>query len=497
MPMKKGTLLVIAVFAILLAIVLATRERQVSVGVRKLALPAIDKDKVVGIEIAGPKAASLKKEGDGWTVADPAKPDQKHPADEQQINSALDAYKEIKVEDLISDKPEKLPEYELDDAKSLKVKIISQAGPSVDLVLGKPAKGGGVYIREPKSNAVFTAQGRFQWMIRKDANAWRKRSIISAKLDDVTEFAVQPKDSDSYVLLKDGGEGGGWKLKEGTKLPDGFRYDPSAGQGMVQQFVNLRAQDFIDSPGIEESLGFAGPHSIVEAKLKDGKQLKLHLGKEQEAKENATKAVAARLEGDPQLYLLPSYSANILSKRAIDLRNLSLLSFDTQKVTKVSVVSPGKQTVVAKEGDTWKVIEPKKLPPGFDFDPGRVTAQLNTLRGLKASRLIDGKVDPAQSGLSKPTTSVDLTLEGGAHQWVKFGKEAKGDKGKEVYVKGSADALTYAIFEGARSRFDSGVEMFKKLPPPPPNAGGMRGLENLPPDVRAKIEAQLRQQQHP
>src|SRR5215510_5902174 len=127
--MKKGTLIVIVVFAALLAIVLATRERQVSVGVRKLELPTIDKEKVIGVEVGGPKAASLKKEGTGWTVADPAKPDQKHPADEQQINAALDAYKELKFDDLISDKPERHAEYDLDDSKSLKVRIISQGAP--------------------------------------------------------------------------------------------------------------------------------------------------------------------------------------------------------------------------------------------------------------------------------------------------------------------------------------------------------------------------------
>src|SRR5215813_4742985 len=156
--MKKGTLIVIGVFVILLVIVLATRERQVSVGVRKLDLLPIDKEKVVAIEIAGPKAASLKKENAGWTVTDPAKPNDKRPADEQQINAALDAYKELKVDELISDKPERHAEYELDDSKSLKVKIVSQGAPSVDLLVGKPTKSGGVYLREPKSSSVFAAQ---------------------------------------------------------------------------------------------------------------------------------------------------------------------------------------------------------------------------------------------------------------------------------------------------------------------------------------------------
>ncbi len=491
--MKKGTLILIGVFAVLLVIVLATRERQVSVGVRKLELPAIDKDKIVALEISGAKVASLKKDGTSWTVADPGKPDKRYPADEQQINSSLEAYKQLKVEDLISDRAERHAEYELDDAKSLKVKMVGQGTPTVELLVGKAAKSGGVYLREPKSNAVFAAQGSFGWMMRKDANAWRKRSIISAKLEDVAEVSVQPKDGDAYGLIS--GEGG-WKLKEGAKLPEGFRYDASAAQGLVQQLINLRAQDFIDSPGSDESLGFAGRHSIVEAKLKDGKEVKLHLGKEQEGKENTGKAVAARLEGDAQAYLVPSYTANVLNKRASDLRDLSLVSFDPQKVTRLSVLSSGKKTVVAKEGDSWKVIEPKKLPAGFDFDASRVTAQLNMIRALKASRLIGDKAEAARSGLSNPTTTVDLTIEGNGHQLLKFGKEAKPDKPKEVYVKGSTDTFTYAISEAVRSRFDAGVEMFKKLPPPPNmGRGGMQGLESLPPDVRAKIEAQLRQHQ--
>jgi hypothetical protein len=494
--MKKGTLIAVAVFGMLLLVVLLTRERQVSVGVRKLELPALDKDKVVGIELSGAKTASLKKDAGGWTVADPGKPDQKHPADEQQITAALDAYKELRVQDLISDKAEKLPEYELEDAKALKVKILNQGGPAVEVVLGKAAKNGGVYLREPKNNAAYTAQGRFQWMIRKDLNAWRKRSFFTAKLDDLEEVSVHPKEGDSYVLIK--GDGGGWKLKDQSKLPESFRFDPSAAQGLVQQFTNLRAQDFIDSPGSDESQGLDGPHTFLEAKFKDGKAIKLHLGKE-EAKENATKAVVARLEGDPQVYLLPSYTATVLSKRATDLRDLTLLSFDPQKVTKVFLVSSGKKTVLAKDGDAWKVIEPKKMPRGFEFDPAQVASQLNILRGLRATRVIEGKVEPAQSGLAKPTTAVDLSLEGGSHQLLRFGREAKkGDQGQEVYVKGSADGLTYAIYEGARARFDSGIELFKKPPAPAPNmsAGGIRGLESLPPDVRAKIEAQLRQQQH-
>jgi len=497
--MKKTTLLVLGVFVVLLVVFFATREREVSVGVRKLELPQIDKDKVVAVEISGAKSATLKKEVGGWTVADPAKPDQKHPADETQVNSALDALKEMKVQDLISDKAERQAEYETDDAKGLKLKVASAGAPSLDLVIGKSAKTGGVYIRKANESATYVAQGRFQWLFRKDVNGWRKRAIFDLKPDQISELTVRPKGAEPYVIQAKG-EGGGWFLKEGTPLPPGFRFDASAAQGSVQQFASLRAQDFVDAAANDESLGLSGEHTVLEAQLKDGKKIALHIGKEYESKDVPTKgAVAARVEGDPQVYLIPKYSATNLSRKATDLRDLTLLSFDPQKATKVTIQSPGKKTVVVKDGGAWKVVEPKKLPSGFDFDPGQVQGQLQMLKSLRASHVLEQAPTPAQSGLARPTTTVDIAVEGGPSQSLRFGKELKTDKGaKEAYVKGSADNLTYAIYDAARTRYETGIELFKKPPPPPPNmGGGMRGLENLPPDVRQKIEAQLRAQQRP
>jgi hypothetical protein len=195
--------------------------------------------------------------------------------------------------------------------------------------------------------------------------------------------------------------------------------------------------------------------------------------------------------------LVPKYSATNLSRKASELRDLTLLSFDPQKATKITIQSPGKKTVVVKEGDIWRIAEPKKLPAGFEFDPGQVQSQLQMLKALRASRVVETAANPAQTGLARPTTLVDIAVEGSATQSLRFGKELKSDKGKEVYVQGSADKLTYAIYDAARTRFETGIELFKKQPPPPPSTGGMRGLENLPPDVRQKIEAQLRAQQRP
>jgi hypothetical protein len=49
------------------------------------------------------------------------------------------------------------------------------------------------------------------------------------------------------------------------------------------------------------------------------------------------------------------------------------------------------------------------------------------------------------------------------------------------------------VFE--KTQWSSGPELFKK-PPPPPDFGQMNGLDQLPPDVRAKLLEQLRQQRN-
>lgn len=573
--MKKGTLIAVGVFAVLLVLFFATREQKVSVGVKRLELGALDKSKITALEVSGAKAATLRKENGSWWVSDPAQPDKKHPADETQAKAAIDALAEVKSSDLVTEKAEKHGELEVDDAKGLKVKVTGERGPVAELIIGKSAKIGGFYIRKAGSNEVFTSTARFGWIVRKDASDWRKRAITGAKVEDVAQVTVRPAGAEPYTLKA--GEGGAWALDEGTKPPEGFRFDAQAAQRLAQQVASLQAQDFAEGVN-DEAAGFAGPHDVVEAKLKDGKALALHLGREggvQEtqdatllkqlfdgvdaagtkdskvtvedlqkvvadtAKGEDVKKLAARLtadpaafarmdaggyagtpkdgaitvadleeaartigltpvrlDGDPQVYLIPAYVSQGIRKKLTDLRDTRLLAFEPEKVTKLVIQAGGKKTVAAREAGVWKVLEPKQLPAGFEFDPPLVLSQLGMIRGLRASRMVEPAVADAQAGLTKPTASVELTLDGGGSQVLRFGKELPGaSAAKELFVKGSVDQALYAIPATERSRFEPGIELFRKRPPPPPNAQAMRGLDQLPPEIRKQIEAQLRQQQ--
>jgi hypothetical protein len=492
--MKRGTLIALGAFAVLLVLVLATREPRVSVGVHKLELPKLDKAQVTALELSGARGATLRKEGDGWTVMDPGKPDVKYPADENLVTHVVEALGEVKNPDFVTDRAERLPEYELDDAKGLKLKVVHGGGPSVELVLGKAARNGGVYLRKAGSNDVFAHQGRLDWTVRKELKDWRKRQLVALKVEDLSQLVLRSKEGES-VTLKAGANQGEWSLAEGTQTPAGFRFSSQAAQQLAQHLVSLHAQDFLEGEAAADTAtGLAEAHDTVEAQLKDGKKVVVHLGRPPEAKEGAA-TVAARVEGDAQVYQLSQYTASQLRKRLGDFRDLGLFRFEPQKVTKLKLQAGDKTVVVVKEGEGWKLTEPKKLPDGFEFEPSQVGMQLSWLRSLRGTRVVEGPVTDGQAGLAAPAALVEVTVEGEPVQTLRLGREAPGaaSGGKELYARSSLDTLTYAVGEGVRARLAQGLELFKRRTQPGfAGTGQVQGLESLPPDVRRQLEAQLR-----
>jgi hypothetical protein len=497
--MKRATWIAVVVFAVLLGFFLLTRDAPVSEGVKKFSVPTLDKTKVTKIEVSGAKAAVLEHDASGWKVG--ARGGALHPADDTQVQSLVDAFGDLKYGDVVTDRAERLAELEVDDAKGLRVKLSAEGAAPVELVFGKFAKGG-TYVRAPGKNDVFIAQGRFPSVARRDPNGWRKRGVLALKPDEVTGLTLKPREGEPYALER--GTDNAWALGKDVKAPAGFRFDPAAAQRIAQQLSSLSAQDFLDAPAPDALLGFAGAHDIVEAKLKDGKNVVVSVGQSVQVPTDggAVEAggpnapIALKVEGDPQVYLVGQYLQKELGKPLTGLRDLSLVSFDPLKVKRLSIHGV-KPVVVEKEGATWKVTDPKTLPAGADFDPNQVVTQLNRLKGIHATGLaVEGQPEAAQA-FKKPLV-VEVTLEDGKKETLEFGAAASKpvSPGKEVFVRGAVDKALYSIGEFEKTRFDTGVDLFKK-PPPPPNfggpGGGIKGLEQLPPDVRRQLEAQMRQ----
>lgn len=467
--MNKPTIAALAAFAVLLIAFFATREKEVSVGVQKFEVTPLSSSAIDTITITGANAAKLERGANGWTVADPSKPDAKFVADEGQVTQTLTALGEFKAPDFVSDKADKHAEYEVTTEKGTSV-VATGGGRAFSVILGKASKSGGVYARKADANAVFSSPSSLGYLVKKNVTAWRKKAIATAPVAELTQVDVVRADGSGWSVKS---SDGAWSLA--SAAPAGFRFDPAAAQRLVGSITALTAKDFLAADG-----DFSKAHLFTLTK-KDGTAIKVTLS----ATKRDDGSFALKVDGDAQQYLVDSWLAEQLDKPLEGLRDLSLLSFDPAKVTKVTLTAAGKKTVVAKEGEAWKLVEPKTAPAGVEFDGGQVPVQLARLKTLRGAKLVE------KGALGAPSTTIELVHDGKPVKLV-FGADT--GSGSEVFVKGNADDLVYAIARAEKQVWSDGPKLFNK-PPPPPDFGQMQGLEQLPPEIRRQLMEQLRTQQ--
>lgn len=516
-----GIVLALIAFVILLFVVIGRNDTNTKVGVKELKVEKVDKNTVDKIEVtlppkkagpdAGPEAGGagagatagarhvvLEKQNGSWVVYDGKVPDKKFAADESQVKTALDAIGEFATGDLIANKKEKHADLEIDDDKALAVKITAKGKSALDLLFGRAAKGGGSTVRTKGSDDVFVAKGRLGSIVKKEVTAWRKKTLFDLKAEDVSRVSLSNPDGTKLTFEStpppapppDAGPHAPkaeWKLVEPATLPEGFRLDKAQLARPASAFASLRAQDFADG-ATDAAAGFDQPHLVAEATTSKGK-LVVHIGKEDDKKR-----VYAKVDGDPQMYLLAAYSAKQLQKTLDDLRELTLFNATADEVEKVTWKGAGGTVVVQKKGEEWTLVEPKTPPP--EFETSQIASQVAGALRTRATR-VDTKAPP--TAVAKPSTVVEVQLKGGKKQSLRFGEPVDADK-KEYWVKGAVDDLTYVIAAFSKNRFDKPADLFKKPPSPPGGGmggGGMQGLENLPPDVRKKLEESIKKGELP
>ena len=103
----------------------------------------------------------------------------------------------------------------------------------------------------------------------------------------------------------------------------------------------------------------------------------------------------AKLASDPRVFTVASYVKTSLDKTPKDLRDKRLLTFDSDKLTRVELQPPRAQTVEFGKNNQndWQILKPKPLradgSPGGGTDPqaeGRQDGHRHLRRGRQEGR---------------------------------------------------------------------------------------------------------------
>ena len=218
-----------------------------------------------------------------------------------------------------------------------------------------PMKPGGLFT----AIGVLAVLGGTVWWFNKHptADTTAAKTPATAKM-----ISVDPKQIEGIRLAKLGAEpieiaklADQWTIAKPSAMPA----DADAVNMLAGSLASLNADRVIDEhPASLDVFGLSTPMEEIDVMLKGGKTTKLLLG----ADTPAATGTYAKIESDPKVYTVPTYTKTGFDKTVNDLRDKRLMTFNQDKLTSVAIASKGQSVEFGKnaQGD-WQITKPKPM----------------------------------------------------------------------------------------------------------------------------------------
>src|ERR1035437_7596277 len=284
------------------------------------------------------------------------------------------------------------------------------------------------------------------WSNKKEADKAKTPTDTSVKLltipdDQFQEIKIQ-KVTDEVLGLKR--ENGKWRMTAPQSLPA----DQDAAGSMVSALANLNADKVVEEKAADlKAYGLDKPTLDVQIVRKDGKTDHLLIGDDTL---NGSGAYA-KLANDAKVVTVGSFTKTSLDKRPDDLRDKRMLTFDSDKLSRVELAAKGPAVEFGKNGQNeWQIVKPRPL-----------RADGSAVDGL-VGKLKDAKMDLSAEDAAKQfaaatkVATVTVTDAGGTQTM-----EVRRDKDKKVFAKSSAVEGLYKANADLADAVEKSVDDFR------------------------------------
>jgi hypothetical protein len=294
--------------------------------------------------------------------------------------------------------------------------------------------------------------GAAWWSERKEkANANKPPAdappkILSVPEDQFKQIDLIKRAGDTTELSKADGK---WRIVE----PKPLAADPDAVTSLVSSLSSLASDRVIEDKASDlSSYGLATPSEQVKITRKDGKVQTLLIGDD-----TPTGAgTFAKVDSDPRVFTIASYTKSSLDKTSKDLRDKRLLTFNSDKLTRVDLTAKGPTIEFGKNNQNeWQILKPRPLrADGLQVD--------ELVRKLKDAKMdTSGTDEDAKKAVAGFSTGArvavaDVTDASGNQQI-----EVRKDKDKNYYAKSSAVEGIYKVTSDLGEGLDKGLDDFR------------------------------------
>ena len=256
--------------------------------------------------------------------------------------------------------------------------------------------------------AVLT--GLLWWSNRKEARATKEpvdsksAKLFTAREDQIQEIEIQKQNGEIIQLKRNAGK---WQITE----PKQLAVDPEAVSSLLSTLSSVNADHVIqDKASNVEPYGLAQPSVKIGIVESNNKTRELLIGDQTPA----GTANYAELAGDQRVFTIASYTKTSLDKSPNDLRNKNLLTFDSDKLSRVELTANKAVIEFGRNKDAWQIVKPKPLRA----DQSSVEELIRTLRDARMdlSGSEDTKKNVAAFNSSAPFATVKVTDVSGTQE---------------------------------------------------------------------------------
>ena len=270
--------------------------------------------------------------------------------------------------------------------------------------------------------------------------------ILTIPEDQFTQVALVKKDGETTELSKAGGT---WKIVQPKPLPA----DQDSVNSLVTSLSSLSSDRLIEDKASDlASYGLTAPSEQVRITKKDGKVQTLLIGDD-----TPTGAgTFAKVDGDSRVFTVASYVKSSLDKTTKDLRDKRLLTFNSDKLTRVDLTAKGQLVEFGKNNQNeWQILKPRPLrADGLQVD--------ELVRKLKDAKMdvsaSDADMKKAVAGFS---TGARVAVAGVTDANGTQEIEIRKDKDKNYYAKSSVVEGIYKVMSDLGDGLDKGLDDFR------------------------------------
>ena len=289
--------------------------------------------------------------------------------------------------------------------------------------------------------------GGIWWSNKKEASASKSTDtstkILTIPDNQITGIRIKKLTGEAQDLKRDNGR---WALVE----PKPMSADQDTAGAMASALSSLSADKVIEDKATDlKAYGLNVPTLDVTVTEKDGKSEELLIGDDTPTGSGAY----AKLANNPRVFTVASFTKSTFDKTPDDLRDKRLMTFDSDKITRVELQAKGQTVEFGKNGQNeWQIVKPRPLRA----DNSQVDNLVSKLKDAKMD-LIGSQADVAKNFAGAAKIAVATVTDNSGSQSL----EVRKDKDKNYFARSTAVEGVYKVASDTGDAMDKSLDDFR------------------------------------